>query len=186
MRNLWRPCVLALALVVVSAGLASAQTDAEKAAARVRTRDQLATLLVGSGPKTGIDLSFKRSEKNEFNFVAMKTTGLKNAESMEVVISVTNDATIGFRAYPHFAGGYVNIDKARNSLGLLRQMALLTHKNFLFWGADETGDIFAGYTITLESGFPDKAIDIVLYSIKPLDGYFGELRPNIDGSAAAK
>lgn len=177
-------CALVLWLLVPV--LASAQTDAEKLAARTRTRDQLSTLLTSSGPKKGIELTFTRSDKNEFNFVAMKTTGLKNAEAWEVVISVTNDQTIGFRAYPKYAGSYVNVDKSRNSLGLLRQIANLSHKNFLFWGADDTGDIFAGYTITLESGFPDKAIEIVLYSINPLDGYFGELRPMVDGSAAAK
>ena len=47
-----------------------------------------------------------------------------------------------------------------------------------------SGDIFASYTFTLESGFPDKSIEIVLYSIAPLDGFVGEMRPFIDGSSA--
>jgi hypothetical protein len=47
---------------------------------------------------------------------------------------------------------------------------------------DDTRDILAGYTFTLESGFPDKAIEIVLYSIDPLDPYVGEMRPFVDGT----
>ena len=66
----------------------------------------------------------------------------------------------------------------------MRKLLNLSDHNFLFWGADDTGDVFAGYTFTLESGFPDKAIEVVLYSIAPLDGYVGEMRPFIDGSPA--
>ena len=66
----------------------------------------------------------------------------------------------------------------------MRKLLNLSDHNFLFWGADDTGDVFAGYTFTLESGFPDKAIEIVLYSIAPLDQYVGQMRPFIDGSAA--
>ena len=46
---------------------------------------------------------------------------------------------------------------------------------------DEGGDIFAGYTFTLESGFPEQAIRVILYSIKPLDQYVGQMKVNVDG-----
>ena len=36
---------------------------------------------------------------------------------------------------------------------------------FLYWGADDTRDVFAGYTFTLESGFPSEAIIVVLRSL---------------------
>ena len=49
---------------------------------------------------------------------------------------------------------------------------------------DETGDIFTGYTFTLESGFPDEAIKIVLRSIVNSDKFVGEMSPFIDGSSA--
>jgi hypothetical protein len=45
-------------------------------------------------------------------------------------------------------------------------------------------DTFAGYTITLESGFPAEAVDTVVRSIPNQDKYVGQLRPMIDGSAA--
>ena len=69
-------------------------------------------------------------------------------------------------------------------MGLMKQLLILSNHNFLFWGMDDSGDVFAGYTFTLESGFPDKAIEIVLYSIAPLDAYVGKMRPNVDGSVA--
>ena len=43
---------------------------------------------------------------------------------------------------------------------------------------------FSGYTLTLESGFPDEAIKIVLESIRNSDKYVGEMRASIDGSSA--
>ena len=45
---------------------------------------------------------------------------------------------------------------------------------------DEGGDIFAGYTFTLESGFPEQAIRVILYSVKPLDQYVGQMKVNVD------
>jgi hypothetical protein len=156
------------------------QTSAE--AARIKTREQLAQLLDTAAQKTKI--SFRRSEKQPFNYIGLLKDGLTNADSMEVVIGVTADQTIGFRIYPHYRGAYINVDKARNSAGLMRQMLRLSDKNFLFWGIDETADVFAGYTFTLESGFPDAALTVVLRSIANLDKYVGEFKPMVDGNPA--
>jgi hypothetical protein len=175
------PLAAAVFAVLASAGASAAQqTAAQKEAARVATRDRLGQLLMASGPKKGIEINFRRSDKQPFNFVGVKRGGLANAEGFEVVVGVSNDETIGFRIYPYYKGGYVNVDKARNGAGLMRKLLNLSDHNFLFWGADDTGDVFAGYTFTLESGFPDKAIEIVLYSIAPLDQYVGQMRPFID------
>ncbi|HWW75253.1 MAG TPA: hypothetical protein VNZ44_07655 [Pyrinomonadaceae bacterium] len=178
---------LALLFVLACAGSAAArqQTAAQKEAARVATREKLRALLAASGPKRGIEIAFRQSDKQPFNFVAVKRGGFANAEGFEVVVGVSNDETIGFRIYPYYKGNYVNINKARDSAGLMKKLLNLSDHNFLFWGADDTGDVFAGYTFTLESGFPDKAIEVVLYSIAPLDQYVGQMRPFIDGSAAA-
>jgi hypothetical protein len=170
--------------ILVCATLATAQTPQEKEAARVATREKLRQLLAASGPKKGIEITFKQSDKTPFNFVGVKRGGLTNAEGFEIVVGASSDNTIGFRIYPYYKGTYVNIDKAKNASGLMRKLLNLNDHNFLFWGADDTGDIFAGYTFTLESGFPDRAIEIVLYSIAPLDQYVGQMRPFIDGSPA--
>jgi hypothetical protein len=173
-----------IALTLSAAAGASAQTPQDKTASRNATREKLRQLLAASGPKRGIEIPFRQSDKQPYNFVGVKRGGLTNAEGFEVVVGVSNDETIGFRIYPYYKGGYVNIDKARNGPGLMRKLLNLSDHNFLFWGADDTGDVFAGYTFTLESGFPDKAIEIVLYSIAPLDEYVGQMRPFIDPAPA--
>jgi hypothetical protein len=182
-RRLFSAALILLALMSCAVGT-TAQTPAQKEAARVATRDRLGQLLAASGPKKGIEIAFRQSDKQPFNFVGVKRGGMTHAEAFEVVVGVSNDDTIGFRIYPYYKGGYVNVDKARNGAGLMRKLLNLSDHNFLFWGADDTGDVFAGYTFTLESGFPDKAIEIVLYSIAPLDQYVGQMRPFIDGPTA--
>jgi hypothetical protein len=62
----------------------------------------------------------------------------------------------------------------------MRLLLRLSDRAFLFWGADESGDIFTGYTFTLESGFPEEAIRIVLRSIVNSDKFVGEMRPMLD------
>lgn len=173
----------ALTVLALLSCVCAAQTPAEKEAARVATREKLRALLAASGPKKGIEIPFRQSDKQPFNFVGVKRGGFTNAEGFEVVIGVSNDDTIGFRIYPYYKGGYVNVDKARNGVGLMRKLLNINDHNFLFWGADDTGDVFAGYTFTLESGFPDRAIEVVLYSIGPLDQYVGQMRPFIDGTS---
>jgi hypothetical protein len=179
-RRLFSAALAALAVLSFACVAVAQQTPAQKEAARVATREKLRALLAVSGPKKGIEISFRQSDKQPFNFVGVKRGGTTHAEGFEVVVGVSNDDTIGFRIYPYYKGGYVNVDKARNGAGLMRKLLNLSDHNFLFWGADDTGDVFAGYTFTLESGFPDKALEIVLYSIAPLDQYVGQMRPFID------
>jgi hypothetical protein len=177
--------ILAAALLVIPlSSPAQAQTDQQKEIARNATRERLRTLLDSAGQRKDINATFRQSAKQPYNFVGVMSDGFKNAESLEIVISVTPNETIGFRVFPHFAGGYVNIDKARNNAGLMRKLLNLNDHNFLYWGADDTGDIFAGYTFTLESGFPSEAIVVVLRSIRNTDQFMGQLRPYIDGSSA--
>jgi hypothetical protein len=149
---------------------------------RDKTRDRMTTLLARVGPE--VKVAFEPSSKNPYVFIGMMREGLKNCDSMEIVIRVTTSDTLAFRIYPHYKGAYVNVDKAKNTMQLLRKIAQLNDSTFLFWGADETGDVFTGYTFTLESGFPDEAIKIVLSSIKNSDQFVGDMRPSIDGTSA--
>ena len=167
-------------LIAVPAGYGQTASTADDAG-RVKTRDQLKALLEKAGP--GINVAFRQSDKQPFNMVGVLKTGLNNADYYEIVIGVTAEQTIGFRIYPHYQGAYINLDKVRNGNALMRQLMVLNDKNFLYWGGDSTGDVFSAYTFTLESGFPDAAINIVLRSIPLLDKYVGQMRPNIDGSA---
>jgi hypothetical protein len=176
------PIIFILLLLCAPAVFAQAAAPTPDAA-RDKTRERLTALLTRVGPTIKVD--FQPSSKSPFVFTGVMREGLKNSESFEIVISVTTNETISFRIFPHFKGGYINIDKARNPTQLMRQLIQYNQKTFLFWGADDTGDVFTGYTFTLESGFPDEAIRIVLGSIKNSDQFIGEMRPSIDGSTAA-
>jgi hypothetical protein len=150
----------------------------QETATRDATREKLRSVLNAEGPK--INVTFKQSDKQPYNFIGILSTGLTNADSFEIVVSVSAQDTIHFRIYPHYKGAYLNVDKASNGTALMRQMLRFGDKNFLYWGADDTFDIFAGYNFTLESGFPDASIRIVLNSIKSLDQYVGQMKSSID------
>ncbi len=146
---------------------------------RDTTRTQLADVLQTAGARADVAVTFHQSTKNPYNFVGLMTTGLVNADSLEIVISVTKSDTIGFRVYPHYKGRYINVGRAKNQQALMRKLLYFSDQNFLFWGADDTSDVFSGYTITLESGFPAEAITVVLRSIRNTDKFVGQLKPFI-------
>lgn len=147
-------------------------------AARERTRGQLENLLFRVGPT--VNVSFSRSQKQPYNYVGSLKSGLVNAESFEIVISITPNGTIGFRIYPHYKHAYINVDKVNDRAALMRLLLRLSDRAFLYWGADEAADVFTGYTFTLESGFPEEAITIVLRSIVNSDKFISEMRPILD------
>jgi hypothetical protein len=155
--------------------------DAERDA----TRAKLDTLLLVAGLRNDVNTTFRQSPKNPYDFVGSMTWRLANAESLEIVISVTRQKTIAFRVYPHYRGDYMNVGRALDANGFMRRLLNYTDENFLYWGADDAGNVFCGYTFTLESGFPEEAITVVLRSIHNEDQIVGELRPLYDGSAAA-
>ena len=155
---------------------------AQADATREKTRDRLSALLTRVGPE--VKINFQPSSKSPYVFQGVLREGLKNSQYLEILITVSSKQTINFRVFPHYNGAYINIDKARNTTQLLRKLAQLNDSAFMFWGADDTGDVFTGYTFTLESGFPDEAIKIVLSSIRNSDDFVGEMRPSIDGSSA--
>ena len=174
------PDVIRLLICTAILAIAPAVYSQESDAVRDKTRDRLSALLQRVGPE--MNVTFKPSSKSPFVFTGVMRDGLKNVDQFEIVISVTTKETIGFRVFPHYKGAYINIDKARNATQLLRKLAQLNDSTFLFWGADDSGDVFTGYTFTLESGFPDKAIEIVLSSIRNSDQFVGEMRASIDGT----
>jgi len=146
---------------------------------RDNTRTQLAQELQTAGARSDVNVTFRQSTKNPYNFIGTMTTGLTYSDSLEIVISVTKSDTIGFRVYPHYKGKYVNVGRAKLATALMRKLLYFSDQNFLFWGADDVSDVFSGYTITLESGFPADAITTVLRSIRNTDKFVGQLKPFI-------
>jgi hypothetical protein len=180
MRNL-----LLLTLVLLSVPMAALPADAQTPSRESR-REQLRSLLASAGGRADVNVQFQPVRGNEWNFTGTLTTGLTHAESLEVVFSIAPDETIKMLVYPRYKGGYINIDKAQDRAGLTRHLLLLSYRNYLFWGIDNDNDAFAGFTFTLESGFPDAAMVMVLRAIPLLDGFVGQLRPFIDGSSLPK
>ena len=162
----------ALALIpLLCAPLAAQKTDD---ATRVKNRAQLADLL--KKVEDGTKLHFVQSEENPFNYSAILTTGLTTAERNEVVAGATDSDTIFINAYPKYKGGYINVDKAKHPAALMRQLLRLTARTFLHWGVDASGDVFFGFTFTLESGFPSESIGVVLQSVVNHDQYLTEIK----------
>jgi hypothetical protein len=170
--------VFLIVLFILTMTLAPSVYCQTSDASRNRTRESLAALLDKAGPD--INVAFRQSTKQPFNYVGVLKQGLVASDSFEIVISVTVNETIGFRIYPHYKGGYINVDRVNDRPALMRLLLRLSDRAFLFWGADESGDIFTGYTFTLESGFPEEAIRIVLRSIVNSDKFVGEMRPMLD------
>src|SRR6185503_14991630 len=117
-----------LAICALTTGVAAAAGDD---ADRVAMREKLRSLLAERGPDSGI--SFTQNQKQPFNFSGSLRKGLSNADSFEVVLGVTVNDTITLSAFPHYNGDYINLDKVRNSTGLMRQLVRLSHANFLYW-----------------------------------------------------
>ena len=167
---------IATVLFILAASTAFAQD------ARDVTRNKLRAALNAAGKLSDVKTTFRQGEQEPYNFLATIDDGLQHAEALEIVIRVTPSDTLNFRVYPHYKDGYINADKVKDRLGLMREMLLFTDRNFLYWGIDEAGDVFSGYTITLESGFPPEAVETVVRSIRNTDGFVGKLRPFIDGT----
>lgn len=172
--------LLLAAVVLTQVPPAAAQ---ENESPRDVTREKLRTVLETAGKLSDVKATFAQGQKEPYNFVTTIYDNLKHAESLEVVIRVTANDTLSFRVYPHYKEKYINVDKVKDAAGLMRTMLLFSDRNFLYWGIDTAGDAFAGYTITLESGFPDTAVETVVRSIRNTDVFVGTLRPYIDGTA---
>ncbi len=156
---------------------------------RAPSRDDARAMLQASlnkyGPTDGVNISFSGVDGHPYNFAGSATGGLKYSDSLEVVIVLSDQSTITVMVYPHYKGGYINLDKAKDSAGLMHKLLTINHTGFFSWGADDTDDVFAAFNFTLESGYPDEALNVVLRSIRNLDSYVGQLQPQIDGTTGA-
>lgn len=141
---------------------------------REATRDKVRSALRRIGPKLGV--TFQQSQANPFNFSASMTEGLQEARSMEIIVMVGRNDIMMVRVFPHIANDrYINIDRASNSTGLMRKLLANNAGDFFHWGMDDVYDVFAEFTFTLESGFPEESLDVVLRSVELLDKKVGEM-----------
>jgi hypothetical protein len=164
------------ALLTVSGVGAAAQTDADAVRAMTRTRNQLDSLLNAYG--STLKMRFYRSSDNDpFQIEGIFDQNLRYSSQFELQFNVTPQNTIGVRVYPNWYDEHerINIDRVFDGNSLARQLLHFSASSFFAWGVDDASDVFARFTFTLESGFPDEAIKVVLRSIPLLDESVGEM-----------
>jgi hypothetical protein len=162
------------AVLTVSAVRAAAQTNAD--AVRGMNRDKLDSLLNAYG--STLQMQFYRSADNDpFEIEGILDTGLRYSSRFELQFNVTPQNTIGVRVYPNWYDEHerINIDHVSDGNGLARELLHFSASSFFAWGVDDASNVFARFTFTLESGFPDEAVKVVLRSIPLLDESVGEM-----------
>jgi hypothetical protein len=169
-----RRSIAILALLAIAAlPLASRADDVT---AREATLAKVGATLAAYG-QSDVGVAFVQPAKNKWNYTATLSTGLTNAQALEVVVSVGTQNTIDIFVYPHYKGGYVNIATSKRAAALTRTLLKMNSHTFFDWGADDDNDVYASYKFTLESGYPEASIRTVLQSIPLLDQYVGEFTP---------
>lgn len=116
---------------------------------------------------------------NPFALDGFYDKGLRWASRFEIYITATREATIWVRVYPQYYGHHINLRRVPDPSGLMQQMLRFSYRSFFFWGLDDDLDAFAGYQFTLESGFPEEAVEEVIKSIPLIGESVGELTPFI-------
>src|SRR5437588_6948846 len=118
-----------LALLALLPLMAVAQTAP---LTRDQERERLRGTLERYGARDDVSINFRQSDKNPYNFVGVATTGLKNAQSFEVVVGVGESHTISVRVYPRYNGGYMNLDKRSEERRVRRKCMKRRQKNFFY------------------------------------------------------
>ena len=156
------------------------QEPEEDTPERRATFDKIKALTTEYGPS--IKVTFEPVAANRWNMHGVMKDAPKNCDGLEIVVSASRKGVMGVRVFPMISGGYLNLDKAKNSAALCRAIARMNNETFFFWGADADSDVFAEFKFTLESGFPTESLKVVLSSIANLDQFVGDLRKAADGT----
>jgi uridine phosphorylase len=106
-----------------------------------------------SGYLTRMGVTWKPHSEDANAFVVTKTTGLKRATRVEMVITnLAKDDLVTLRAFPQRNGKYLSLGAARNQGGLTKTMLQRNATAFGAYFVDSDGDIGFRYVFTTESG----------------------------------
>lgn len=166
----------AVILALAASGLQTLSAQSANDSVQAATLAQLKTVIATYEPARQI--RWIRAD-SPFDLDGFYDKGLKWANTLEIDITVTHQATIWIRVYPQYYEHHINLDHVHDPNGLMQQMLKMSYHNFFFWGLDDNHDAFAGYQFTLESGFPEAAVKEVIKSIPLIDGSVGDLTPFI-------
>jgi len=107
-------------------------------------------------------VSWKRSEKDANVLVIGKTTGLKKAERVDMVISVLPKDLVTIRAFPKADGKYLALAAVRNREKMMKTMLEDNATAFGAYIVDDDGDIGFRYVFTTESGLGFDAFKVAV------------------------
>jgi len=108
-------------------------------------------------------MSWKRSEKDANVLLLGKTTGLKKAERVDMVITLLpNKDLVTVRAFPKTGGKYLGLAAVRDREGLMKSMLQNNATAFGAYIVDDDGDIGFRYVFTTESGLGYDAFKVAV------------------------
>jgi hypothetical protein len=163
-----------LGIVLTLGGVPTLAAQSDGDSTQVATRDKLRTLFATYPPAK--EFRWYRTG-DPYVIEGFLDKGLIHTPRFEIFVTVTPHKTIWFRIYPMFGGGYINLDSLTDAKAAMQKLLRQNYNNFFFWGADNDLDVYAGFEFTLESGFPEEAIKVVIRSIPLIDQSVGEIIP---------
>jgi hypothetical protein len=131
------------------------------APARAEAQESSTALLKRYLDRAG--LTWTADEKEPDVLRVVKSTDLKSAESVEVIITnLSKESLVTLRTFSKVRGEYLSLAAARDPAGLARGLLKLNATAFGAYFVDEDGDIGFRYVFTTESGIGYDAFAVVI------------------------
>ena len=118
-------------------------------------------LLAGYLDRTG--LTWKRDDKDQNVFRVTKTSGLKRASKVEIVLTnIPDKSLVTVRSFPQMEGKYLSLPPVTDKQGFMKDMLSRNATAFGAYFLDNEGDIGFRFIFTTESGLGYPAFKAVL------------------------
>ena len=148
---------VALALGVIAAVVPALFLTAPRAEAQAVTAQLLAQYLNRTGA------NWKLDEKDPNVFRITKTTGLKKAERVQIVVTnIPDKYLVTLRAFPKTGGKFLSLAAAQDQAGLMKAMLKNNATAFGAYIVDDDGDIGFRYVFTTEPGLGYEAFKVAV------------------------
>lgn len=116
-----------------------------------------------TGYLTRMGVAWKPHSQTANAFVVTKTSGLKRASLVEIVITnLAKDDLVTLRAFPQVGGKWLPLASASNRSGLMQAMLQRNATAFGAYFVDSEGDIGFRYVFTTESGLGYEAFRVAV------------------------
>lgn len=152
-----RLVMVAIVLGVIVTGLVPMLVSVPLVEAQGVTPELLARYLERSG------LTWKRDDKDQNVFRVTKTSGLKRASKVEIVVTnIPDKSLVTVRSFPQTNAKYLGLSQVSDKQGLMNDMLSRNATAFGAYFLDNEGDIGFRFIFTTESGLGYPAFKAVL------------------------